>query len=89
MRIEVVRTGGFAGIERRAAVDTAGHPDAPRLESLAAEALSAPPPPPHRAPTPDGFSYAITADGRTTRCADPHLTPAQRELITAVLREGA
>lgn len=61
MRIEVVRTGGFAGIERRAAVETAGHPDAPRLESLAAQALSAPPPPPERPPVPDGFSYTITA----------------------------
>ena len=31
MRIEVVRSGGLAGIARRAAVETADHPDAARL----------------------------------------------------------
>ncbi|GGQ14927.1 protealysin inhibitor emfourin [Streptomyces roseolilacinus] len=94
MRIEVRRTGGFAGIERRAAVDTAGRPDADSWHALAGAALEgagdgaggaargAP-------GMPDGFGYEITVDGRTVRCAEPHLTEAQRELVSRVLREGA
>jgi len=46
VRIEVIRSGGFTGIERRAVLDTTGRPDA-------------------------------------------HLTPSQRQLIQAVLHEGA
>ncbi|MFF5444723.1 protealysin inhibitor emfourin [Streptomyces sp. NPDC012888] len=93
MRIHVVRTGGFAGIERQAEVDTTGRPDADEWQGLAERALA-----PDRtgAPAgrrpggvPDGFSYVITVDGRTVRCADPHLTDAQRELIRRVLKEGA
>ncbi|MEW2518051.1 protealysin inhibitor emfourin [Actinacidiphila alni] len=87
MRIEVVRSGGFAAIERHAALDTAGRPDADRLVALAEAALTAGP---ARGPVvPDGFTYEITADGRTARCADPHLTAEQRELIRTVLGESA
>ena len=86
MRIEVVRSGGFAGLARRACVDTTDRPDAGRLHALAEAALA--PAPPHRA-APDGFTYEITVDTRTIRCADPHLSAAQRALITAVLGEGA
>ncbi|MEE4544385.1 protealysin inhibitor emfourin [Streptomyces sp. V4-01] len=87
MHIEVYRTGGFAGITQRHAVDTAGRSDGARLESLARAALAAP-----AAETrviPDGFVYEITVDARVVRCADPHLTAAQRQLISAVLHEGA
>ncbi|MFJ6566324.1 protealysin inhibitor emfourin [Streptomyces sp. NPDC091292] len=88
MRIEVRRTGGFAGIERRAELDTAGRPDAATWTSLAEQALAGG----HATPplgVPDGFSYRITADGRTRYCTDPHLTESQRQLITRVLKEGA
>ncbi|GAA4920578.1 protealysin inhibitor emfourin [Streptomyces coeruleoprunus] len=88
MRIQVRRTGGFAGIERRAEVDTSARPDADAWRVLAEAALAdgrdEPP-----AGVPDGFSYAITVDGRTVYCADPRLTQAQRELISRVLKEGA
>jgi hypothetical protein len=88
MRIRVRRTGGFAGIERRAEVDTSGRPDAQELRDLAERALatgrSAPP-----TGVPDGFSYEITVDGRTVYAADPRLTGEQRELISRVLKEGA
>jgi hypothetical protein len=87
MRIEVLRTGGFAAIRRHAAVDTSTHPDGPRLAALAESALTTPAPT-HPA-VPDGFSYTITIDTRTLHCTDPHLSPAQRELIQAVLGEGA
>ncbi|MFH7600547.1 protealysin inhibitor emfourin [Streptomyces racemochromogenes] len=90
MKIEVVRTGGFAGIERRAEVDTSGRPDEQEWAALALLALR---PDPRAAEGPggvrDGFSYRITVDGRTVSCHDPHLSDAQRSLITRVLKEGA
>lgn len=88
MRIRVRRTGGFAGIERRAEVDTSGLPDAHEWQALAERALAAgrdaPP-----AGVPDGFSYEITVDGRTVYAADPRLTEEQRTLISRLLKEGA
>lgn len=88
MRIQVTRTGGFAGIERQAEVDTSGRTDAPEWHALAEGVVAAgrgtPP-----AGVPDGFSYRITVDGRTVYCADPRLTEEQRTLISRVLEEGA
>ncbi|MEU6550114.1 protealysin inhibitor emfourin [Streptomyces sp. NPDC046915] len=88
MRIRVRRTGGFAGIERRAEVDTSARPDAHEWQALAEKALAdgrdTPP-----TGVPDGFSYTITVDGRTVYAADPRLTREQRELISRVLKEGA
>ncbi|MFF8968538.1 protealysin inhibitor emfourin [Streptomyces sp. NPDC014995] len=88
MRIQVRRTGGFAGIERRAEVDTSARPDAEEWHALAEKAVAAgrgaPP-----AGVPDGFSYQITVDGRTVYAADPRLTEEQRKLISRVLKEGA
>lgn len=88
MRIQVRRTGGFAGIERHAEVETAGRPDAAEWHALAERAVAAgrgtPP-----VGVPDGFSYQITVDGRTVYCADPRLTEEQRSLISRVLKEGA
>ncbi|MDO0927796.1 hypothetical protein QQY24_21160 [Streptomyces sp. TG1A-8] len=88
MRIRVRRTGGFAGIERRAEVDTSSRPDAGEWRALAERALAdgraAPP-----AGVPDGFRYEITVDGRTVHAADPRLSEDQRELISRVLKEGA
>jgi hypothetical protein len=88
MRIQVQRSGGFAGIERRAEVDTSGRPDAPEWHALAERALAdgrgGPP-----AGVPDGFHYRITVDGKAVHCADPRLSEAQRELISRVLKEGA
>jgi hypothetical protein len=88
MRIQVRRTGGFAGIERHAVVDTAGRPDAQEWRTLAERALAvgrgSPP-----LGVPDGFAYEITVDARTVYCADPRLTEEQRELIRRVLKEGA
>ncbi|MFE3830542.1 protealysin inhibitor emfourin [Streptomyces sp. NPDC059092] len=88
MRIQVRRTGGFAGIERTAEIDTAALPDATHWQALAHRALTGGGPAP-RTGVPDGFAYTITVDGRTVHCADPHLTDAQRELISRVLKEGA
>jgi hypothetical protein len=88
MRIQVRRTGGFAGIERHAEVDTSGRADASAWQALAERAVAAgrstPP-----IGVPDGFSYQITVDGETVYAADPRLTDDQRKLISRVLKEGA
>ncbi|MFI9718381.1 protealysin inhibitor emfourin [Streptomyces sp. NPDC052396] len=89
MRIVITRTGGFAGIERRAELDTSGRPDATHLEALAHRALAPGRDAPGGRGVPDGFHYEITVDNRKVHLADPHLTDDQRELIRAVLREGA
>jgi hypothetical protein len=88
MRIQVSRTGGFAGIERRAEVDTSGRPDAREWQALAEQALAAGRGTPAEG-VPDGFVYEITVDGRTVHAADPRLTEEQRRLISRVLKEGA
>ncbi|MEV5957188.1 protealysin inhibitor emfourin [Streptomyces sp. NPDC051987] len=88
MRIQVRRTGGFAGIERRAEVDTSDRPDAPEWQALAERALAAGRGTPVPG-VPDGFSYEITVDGRTVYAADPRLSEDERELISRVLKEGA
>ncbi|GLW53129.1 protealysin inhibitor emfourin [Kitasatospora phosalacinea] len=88
MRIQVTRTGGFAGLLRYAEMDTEERPDAPHVHALAREAVAGG----LRTPAygvPDGFHYEITVDGRTVHCADPKLTDSQRELVGLVLREGA
>ncbi|WP_407564860.1 protealysin inhibitor emfourin [Streptomyces sp. 184] len=88
MRITVTRTGGFAGLTREATLDTAGRTDAAGLKALARRAIEeagqGPP-----AGVPDGFTYRLTAGGRTAHFADPRLTDAQRAIVTAVLKEGA
>ncbi|MFE4831987.1 protealysin inhibitor emfourin [Streptomyces sp. NPDC056672] len=89
MRIEVRRTGGFAGIERRAEVDTSSLPDTPVWRELAEQALADATGTPRSPVVPDGFSYRITVDDHEFHCADPHLSEAQRTLISRVLKEGA
>lgn len=88
MRIQVRRTGGFAGIEKHAEIDTADRADAAQWDDLVERALAdgrdTPP-----VGVPDGFTYQITVDNRTVYCADPRLTDHQRKLITRVLKEGA
>ncbi|MEV6583421.1 protealysin inhibitor emfourin [Streptomyces sp. NPDC051582] len=89
MRILVVRTGGFAGIERRAEVDTSGRPDEAEWQALARLALRPVPPAPGSDRIRDGFSYRITVDDRTVSCREPNLSEAQRKLISRLLKEGA
>ncbi|MCP3755940.1 protealysin inhibitor emfourin [Streptomyces sp. TBY4] len=89
MRIQVVRTGGFAGIERRGEVDTSGLPDEAEWQALAQLALRPAPAGDPADRVRDGFSYRITVDGRTVQCQDPNLSDAQRTLISRVLKEGA
>lgn len=87
MRIEVTQSGGFAGLRRRAVLDTTGRADAPHLHALARDVLAAGPAP-LGSGVPDGLQYDIDIDGRKVRAYDPDLTEAQRKLIAIVQREG-
>lgn len=89
MHIQVKRTGGFAGITRRAEVDTTGRADAEVWHTLAHRAL-AERAASHEEPSdgaPDGFRYEITVDGHTIQGTDLSLTEAQHELASRVLAE--
>jgi hypothetical protein len=88
MRIAVTRTGGFAGITRKAELETTGRPDAPQLTDLARAALAA-----GQSALPSGardaFRYEITIDDTTIHCADPEVNEAQLALIQAVLSQNS
>ena len=65
MRIEVRRTGGFAGIARTFAVDTSKLPPAraAKIERLARSLTAG-------AAAADAFSYEVTIDGEKLRDVD-------------------
>ncbi|MEV7617682.1 protealysin inhibitor emfourin [Streptomyces sp. NPDC089799] len=88
MLITVTRTGGLAGRERQAAVDTECRPDRADLELLAERALGEDWPA-DRQPVADGYRYVVQVDGKVMELHEPHLTANQRQLISAVLEEGA
>lgn len=86
MRIEVVRSGGFAGITQRQELDTASLPprEAAHVEALARAAEREPLP--HGVPIPDAFHYAVTIDGRAYAVANPR--GAWRALLDAIHERG-
>ncbi|MFB6557775.1 MULTISPECIES: protealysin inhibitor emfourin [unclassified Streptomyces] len=84
MLITVTRTGGFAGGERTASLETECRADGPELERLAELALSGERPAGQH-PVPDGFSYVVRVDSKLVELQDPYLTEEQRQLIDAVL----
>ncbi|MFI6144554.1 protealysin inhibitor emfourin [Streptomyces sp. NPDC051109] len=88
MLITVTRTGGFAGRERTASLDTEYRSDRAELERLAERALSGECPAAGE-PVPDGFNYVVHVDGKLVELRDPYLTEEQRQLISTVLGEGA
>jgi len=75
MRIEVTRSGGFAGIAKRAAVD----PASPEIEALARAAEHEPI---ANDATPDAFEYRVTIDGRSSVVRNPR--GAWKRLIDSV-----
>ncbi len=82
MKVSVVRTGGFAGIERRGQSDTETDPVLRGL--LARVDLAALPKTPGRIP--DQFVYEIDIDGRVVTVGESRLTAPVRELVHHVLR---
>jgi hypothetical protein len=92
-RIEVVRHGGFAGIERRGALDLVSCSDDEREAAAAAlgelrRASAAGPGPPR----PDAFTYTVvvTEGDRSEELSVPEhaVTDAIRPLLDRVLRGG-
>lgn len=96
MRIEVSRSGGFAGITRRGAVDTAHRSDAADWHRLVGSATR-PSGTRRHGPAPDRFVYRIVIDrqaGQPTgrqemTVGEGELTGPLRELVNRVLSEGA
>ncbi|MBO2442448.1 protealysin inhibitor emfourin [Actinomadura nitritigenes] len=80
MRVTVVRSGGFAGIRRRAEADSATDPVLARL--VGRVDLAAVPPPGR---IPDQFVYDIDIDGRHATVGEAQLSGPLRELVHHVL----
>lgn len=86
MRISVTRSGGFAGITRRAEVDTEARGDAAAWEDLVGRAdltdrgRAAGPP--------DRFVYRIDVDDRTAHVGEADLDEPTRALIDSVFAAG-
>jgi hypothetical protein len=78
MKVTVVRSGGFAGIERRAEADTSEEPELAELSELAARDDLAPPP---REEGNDRFVYEFDLGGRTVTLGESQLTEPLRELV--------
>ena len=87
MRIEVSRSGGFAGLVRRAELDTDGREDAEDWLSLAERArplLAAPAPSRAR----DAFVWTIQVDDDRAVVPDGSLTGPLRDLAERALAQG-
>ncbi|MFI0444711.1 protealysin inhibitor emfourin [Actinomadura sp. 6N118] len=80
MRVKVIRSGGFAGIEKRGESDTASDPMLRRLVDRVD--LGAVPPPGR---IPDQFLYDIDIDGDTATVGEAQLNGPLRELVHHVL----
>ncbi|MBT2449225.1 hypothetical protein J7F03_19425 [Streptomyces sp. ISL-43] len=80
MLITVSRSGGLTGVDKVQKIDTSARRDAAEWEDLARRVLP---------PVADGFHYRITVDDQVLEIGETSLTGDQRELIRAVLGEGA
>lgn len=86
MRIEVLRTGGVAGMFRRGVVET----DEPEWQSLveAARPFIADRPEPEDSPVRDAFTWSVSVGEQSCRVGDSALTGPLRDLAEKTLREG-
>lgn len=80
MKVTVVRSGGFAGIERRAQSDSASDPMLTRLVGRV-DLRNVPPP----GRIPDQFLYEIDIDGDRATVGEAQLHGPLRELVHHVL----
>ena len=81
MKVVVIRSGGFAGLERRGEADTSGDPV---LRDLVNQVdLTALPTRP--SPAPDRFVYEITIGDTTAEAGETQLTGPLRALVSHVL----
>jgi hypothetical protein len=83
VRVAVTRSGGFAGLVRRAEVDSADHPavagliDTVRLDDV-----------PRSRPQPDRYVYEIQIGDRSARVGEADLHGPLRELVDHVMSHG-
>ena len=83
MRIEVCRTGGFAGMSRSWCVHLDRVENPGELERLVDECDWVNPPP--QTPEPDRFSYTLTAGDQTATLSERALQGPWRELVDRVV----
>jgi emfourin len=82
VKVIVVRSGGFAGLERRGEADTTGDPVLRGLvDQIDLTPLSGRP-----VPVPDQFVYEITIGDATVEAGESQLTGPLRALVHHVLR---
>jgi hypothetical protein len=82
VKVIVVRSGGFAGLERRGEGDTSGDPLLRSLvERIDLTALTG------TLPVPDQFVYEITIGDHTAEAGESQLTGPLRELVQHVLNK--
>ena len=86
MRIQFERSGGFAGVTRKASIDTTRLPPAEKaqLEALANAVDFGQIPPPKPGPSADRFQYRLTIR-KTASFADGQVTPQMRPLLDRLL----
>mgnify|MGYP001458295169 CR=1 FL=1 len=84
MKVTVVRSGGFTGIEKRGQSDSATDPMLARLVDRV-DLASVPPP----GRIPDQFLYDIEIDGASCTVGEAQLRGPLRELVHHVLGQGA
>ena len=82
MKVIVVRSGGFAGIERRGEGDTTSDPV---LRSLVGQ-IDLTELPTRPSPVPDQFVYEITIGDTTAEVGESRLTGPLRALVHHVIR---
>ena len=84
MKVIVVRSGGFAGLERRGEAETTGDPV---LRDLVGQVdLTALPAGPDPGPAPDQFVYEITIGDTTVEAGESQVTGPLRALVHHVLK---
>ena len=84
MRVAVTRTGGFAGLVRRAEVDSADHPAvAGLIESVSLDEV------PHHRPEPDRYVYDIEIGDHSAKVGEADLHGPLRELVDHVMTHGS
>jgi hypothetical protein len=82
VKVIVVRSGGFAGLERRGEGDTSGDPVLRALvQRVDLKALTGP------RQVPDQYVYEITIGDTTAEVGESQLSGPARELVHHVLRQ--
>ncbi len=87
MRIVVIRSGGFAGLTRRAEVDVDAAPDAAWWRATVAVAVPLPDPP-SPSPVRDGFTWTIELGDQSAVLPDSAVRGPLREIAERTLAEG-